>query len=80
MSAAAKTGVTHLQHPLCAWHSGLGRVDRDRAAERPRERLERCLDHVVRVAGRLDLGYPLKSGPRTERYTPRLNFSLTATY
>lgn len=32
------------------------------------------------VNGRLDLGFPLKDGQRTERYDPRLNFSITATY
>ncbi|WP_316149053.1 ShlB/FhaC/HecB family hemolysin secretion/activation protein [Cupriavidus sp. BIC8F] len=33
-----------------------------------------------RVSGRLDLGYPLKDGQRTERHDPRLNFSVTASY
>ncbi|WP_454741765.1 ShlB/FhaC/HecB family hemolysin secretion/activation protein [Cupriavidus necator] len=33
-----------------------------------------------RVSGRLDLGYPLKAGQRTERHDPRLNFSVTASY
>lgn len=32
------------------------------------------------VTGRLDLGFPLKAGPRTERFDPRLNFSVTASY
>lgn len=29
---------------------------------------------------RLDLGYPLKAGPRTERHEPRLTFNLSASY
>ncbi|WP_237717082.1 ShlB/FhaC/HecB family hemolysin secretion/activation protein [Cupriavidus basilensis] len=33
-----------------------------------------------KVTGRLDLGYPLKAGPRTERGDPRVNFSVTASY
>jgi len=32
------------------------------------------------ISGRFDFGYPLKKGPRTPNHTPRLNFSLTATY
>jgi hemolysin activation/secretion protein len=32
------------------------------------------------VTGRLDLGYPLKSGPRTDRHDPQLNFSVNASY
>ncbi|MDR3400797.1 MAG: ShlB/FhaC/HecB family hemolysin secretion/activation protein [Pandoraea sp.] len=32
------------------------------------------------VTGRVDAAYPLTNGPRTERYKPRLNFSVTATY
>lgn len=32
------------------------------------------------VNGRLDLGFPLKDGPRTDRGDPRLNFSVTASY
>ncbi|WP_156226300.1 ShlB/FhaC/HecB family hemolysin secretion/activation protein [Herbaspirillum chlorophenolicum] len=32
------------------------------------------------IGGRVDFGYPLKKGPRTDSHTPRLNFSLTATY
>lgn len=32
------------------------------------------------VNGRLDLGFPLKNGQRTERFDPRLNFSVIATY
>src|SRR5450830_689791 len=32
------------------------------------------------ISGRFDFGYPLKKGPRTATHTPRLNFSLTATY
>jgi hemolysin activation/secretion protein len=33
-----------------------------------------------RVTGRLDFGYPLKSGPRTERHDPTLNFNVSASY
>jgi hemolysin activation/secretion protein len=33
-----------------------------------------------RVTGRLDFGYPLKDGPRTERHDPHLTFSLNASY
>jgi len=33
-----------------------------------------------RVTGRLDFGYPLKDGPRTERHDPRLTFSINASY
>ncbi|GAA4322162.1 ShlB/FhaC/HecB family hemolysin secretion/activation protein [Pigmentiphaga soli] len=33
-----------------------------------------------RLSGRLDLGYPLKAGPRTERHDARLNFSINASY
>jgi hemolysin activation/secretion protein len=32
------------------------------------------------LTGRLDLGYPLRAGPRTDRHDPRLNFSVTASY
>ncbi|VVD81183.1 membrane protein [Pandoraea iniqua] len=32
------------------------------------------------VTGRVDAAYPLTNGPRTERYKPRVNFSVTATY
>ncbi|QHI97404.1 BamA/TamA family outer membrane protein [Xylophilus rhododendri] len=32
------------------------------------------------LLGRVDLGYPLKDGARTERHDTRLSFSLTATY
>ncbi len=32
------------------------------------------------LAGRIDVGYPLKAGPRTERHDPRVNFSLSASY
>ncbi|MBN9408149.1 ShlB/FhaC/HecB family hemolysin secretion/activation protein [Variovorax sp.] len=32
------------------------------------------------VAGRIDIGYPLKAGPRTERHDPRVNFNLSASY
>jgi len=32
------------------------------------------------ISGRFDFGYPLKKGPRTANHTPRLHFSLTATY
>lgn len=32
------------------------------------------------LSGRVDLGYPLKDGPRTERHDPRLTFSVTASY
>ncbi|MBN4667240.1 ShlB/FhaC/HecB family hemolysin secretion/activation protein [Pandoraea nosoerga] len=32
------------------------------------------------VTGRFDAAYPLTNGPRTQRYKPRLNFSVTATY
>lgn len=32
------------------------------------------------INGRIDFGYPLKKGPRTPSHSPRLNFSLTATY
>lgn len=32
------------------------------------------------VAGRVDLGYPLRAGARTPRHEPRVNFSLTANY
>jgi hemolysin activation/secretion protein len=30
--------------------------------------------------GRLDLGYPLKDGPRTSKHDPRLTFHLNASY
>lgn len=33
-----------------------------------------------RLSGRFDLGYPLKTGARTEKHDTRLNFSLTASY
>ncbi|MDF3833587.1 ShlB/FhaC/HecB family hemolysin secretion/activation protein [Cupriavidus basilensis] len=33
-----------------------------------------------KITGRLDLGYPLKAGPRTGRGDPRVNFSVTASY
>lgn len=32
------------------------------------------------VSGRVDIGYPLKSGPRTEKHDTRVNFSLNASY
>ncbi len=32
------------------------------------------------VSGRVDVGYPLKSGPRTEKHDTRVNFSLNASY
>lgn len=32
------------------------------------------------VSGRLDLGYPLRKGARTERHDPRVTFSLQASY
>ena len=32
------------------------------------------------LAGRVDVGYPLRAGARTEKHSPRLNFSLTANY
>jgi len=32
------------------------------------------------VNGRLDYGYPLKDGPRTDRHDPLLNFSIDANY
>ncbi len=32
------------------------------------------------LSARLDLGYPLKAGARTERHKPRLTFNLTASY
>lgn len=32
------------------------------------------------ISGRIDLGYPLKSGPRTERHDTSVNFSLNANY
>ncbi len=32
------------------------------------------------VSGRLDLGYPLRAGDRTERHDPRLTFHLNASY
>lgn len=32
------------------------------------------------LAGRIDIGYPLKAGPRTERHDPRVNFNLSASY
>ncbi|MFT4172323.1 MAG: ShlB/FhaC/HecB family hemolysin secretion/activation protein [Rhodocyclaceae bacterium] len=32
------------------------------------------------VNGQIDLGYPLRNGARTERYEPRLNFNLNASY
>ncbi|MFZ4288172.1 ShlB/FhaC/HecB family hemolysin secretion/activation protein [Variovorax sp. HJSM1_2] len=32
------------------------------------------------VNGRIDVGYPLKAGARTERHDTRINFSLTANY
>ncbi|GGB95589.1 hypothetical protein GCM10007205_01030 [Oxalicibacterium flavum] len=32
------------------------------------------------VSGRIDVGYPLKTGPRTERHDSSVNFSLNATY
>lgn len=32
------------------------------------------------VSGRLDLGYPLKDGARTERHNPRLTFNINASY
>lgn len=32
------------------------------------------------VTGRLDLGYPLKDGARTERHSPRLTFNINANY
>lgn len=31
-------------------------------------------------AGRVDVGYPLRAGTRTEKHDPRVNFSLTANY
>ncbi|MGJ7615990.1 ShlB/FhaC/HecB family hemolysin secretion/activation protein [Variovorax sp. GB4P3] len=31
-------------------------------------------------SGRVDIGYPLKDGPRTKRHDPNVNFSLTASY
>ena len=42
----------HRASPLVRGHAGLARVDRDRVAERPGERLELRLDEVVRVAAR----------------------------
>ena len=42
------------QRPLRARHAVLGRVERDRGAQRPRERLERRLDHVMGVRAALD--------------------------
>lgn len=32
------------------------------------------------VSGRVDVGYPLKAGSRTEKHDTRINFSLTASY
>lgn len=32
------------------------------------------------VSGRVDIGYPLKSGPRTDKHDTRVNFSLNASY
>lgn len=32
------------------------------------------------VSGRVDVGYPLKAGPRTEKHDTRVNFSLNASY
>lgn len=32
------------------------------------------------VSGRLDLGYPLRDGARTERHSPRLTFNINASY
>lgn len=32
------------------------------------------------ISGRVDIGYPLKSGPRTEKHDTRVNFSLNASY
>ena len=32
------------------------------------------------LSGRVDVGYPLKAGARTEKHDTRLNFSLTASY
>jgi hemolysin activation/secretion protein len=32
------------------------------------------------VSGRVDVGYPLKAGARTEKHDTRINFSLTASY
>ena len=33
-----------------------------------------------RLNGRVDVGYPLKKGARTEKHDTRINFSLTANY
>jgi hemolysin activation/secretion protein len=33
-----------------------------------------------RVSGRLDFGYPLRDGPRTEKHDPRVTFSINASY
>lgn len=33
-----------------------------------------------RVSARMDVGYPLKAGARTEKHDTRINFSLTASY
>ena len=33
-----------------------------------------------RVSGRLDFGYPLRNGPRTEKHDPRVTFSINASY
>lgn len=32
------------------------------------------------ISGRVDVGYPLKAGPRTEKHDTRVNFSLNASY
>ena len=32
------------------------------------------------LTGRVDVGYPLRAGTRTEKHDPRVNFSLTANY
>jgi hemolysin activation/secretion protein len=32
------------------------------------------------LSGRIDIGYPLKAGPRTEKNDTRVNFNLTANY
>ena len=47
---APRRGRSCGQRPLRAGHAGLGRIDRDRLAQRTSERLERGLDHVVGVA------------------------------
>ena len=51
---ARSAALTRYERPLRARHAGLGRVDRDGRAQRARERLERRLDHVVRVRAGLD--------------------------